>query len=83
MTQTKRTTQAYKCTHSRLCDLLVSDVRDWRYLWDTNVAEIDDNCEIFELRSGQDIKYETYKDNRNDLFLGATYDVRKNKVTYM
>lgn len=83
MTQTKRTTQAYKCTHSRLCDLLVSDVRDWRYLWDTNVAEIDDNCEIFELRSGQDIKYETYKDNRNDLFLGATYDVRKNKVTIL
>ena len=82
MNQPMNITEAYKCDHSKICDMFLAEWGHWTDVWQTNVAEITNDTEVFELRVlNNDEKIITL--DEGERFIACVYDDNKNSVSLL
>ena len=82
MNQPVNITEAYKCDHSKICDMFLAEWGHWTDVWQTNVAEITNDTEVFEVRVlNNDEKVITL--DEGERFIACVYDDNKNSSVFV
>ena len=81
LNQTSRSLNAKKCLHSKMADIVVRKLGDWRQLWDIDFTDLEDNDHSFEPRCNEDMQKVTIRDDT--LFMACIFDKKMKKISIL